>query len=98
MRLQQCPQAKRAHRLAQHEDLMLRRLQRVRVFITIAILTDITIDKLERKDDKTFVVSGSFKGTELQPGVLAKELKGKTLATVSGRFDFSEVPIRQSGM
>jgi len=26
--------------------------------------------------------------------VLAKELKGKTLDAVSGRFDFQEVPIR----
>ena len=60
-------------------------------------LTDLTIDKLERKDENTFVVSGSFKGTDLEPGVLAKELKGQTLASVSGRFDFSEVPIRQMG-
>ncbi len=58
-------------------------------------LTDITIDKLERKDENTFVISGRFKGTELVPGVLAKELKGKTLASVSGTFDFTEVPIRE---
>ena len=57
-------------------------------------ISDITIDKLERKDDKTFVISGSFKATDLPPGVLAKALKGKTLAAVSGRFDFEEVPIR----
>ena len=60
-------------------------------------LTDLTIDKLERKDEKTFVVSGSFKATDLEPGVLAKELKGQTLANVSGRFDFAEVPIRKMG-
>ena len=60
-------------------------------------LTDITIDKLERKDDNTFVVAGRFKTTDLAPGVLAKELKGQALDRVSGRFDFSEVPIRKMG-
>ena len=55
---------------------------------------EVTIDKLERKDDKTFVISGSFKVANLKAGVLAKELKGKTLDAVSGRFDFQEVPIR----
>lgn len=61
-------------------------------------LTDITIDKLERKDEKTFVVAGSFKATDLEPGVLAKKLTGQTLANISGRFDFSEVPIRELGL
>ena len=56
--------------------------------------SDVTIDKLERKGDKTFVLSGSFKASDLKAGVLAKQLKGKTLASVSGRFDFQEVPIR----
>ena len=55
---------------------------------------EVTIDKLERKDDKTFVISGRFKVANLKAGVLAKELKGKTLDAVSGRFDFQEVPIR----
>ncbi len=55
---------------------------------------EVTIDKLERKDEKTFVISGSFKVVDLKAGVLAKSLKGKTLDAVSGRFDFQEVPIR----
>ena len=55
---------------------------------------EVTIDKFERKDDKTFVISGSFKVANLKAGVLAKDLKGKTLDAVSGRFDFQEVPIR----
>ena len=61
-------------------------------------LTDLTIDKLERKDENTFVVSGSFKATDLEPGVLAKDLKGQTLPVISGRFDFAEVPIRKMGI
>lgn len=60
-------------------------------------ISDITINKLERKDDKTFAISGSFKATDLPAGVLAKELKGKTLAAVSGQFDFAEVHIRNTG-
>jgi len=55
---------------------------------------EVTIDKLERKDEKTFVISGSFKLANLKAGVVATELKGKTLDSVSGRFDFQEVPIR----
>ncbi|MBU1352166.1 MAG: hypothetical protein KKB95_09770 [Gammaproteobacteria bacterium] len=55
---------------------------------------DVTIEKIERKDDKTLVLSGSFKATDLPAAVLAKSLKGQTLASVSGRFDFQEVPIR----
>ena len=60
-------------------------------------LSDVTFDRLERKDDKTFVLSGSFKGTDLPAAALAKSLKGQTLASVSGRFDFQEVPIRSMG-
>lgn len=59
--------------------------------------SDVTIDKLERKDDKTLVLSGSFKAADLPAGVLAKSLKGETLASVSGKFDFQEVPIRSMG-
>lgn len=59
--------------------------------------SDVTIDKLERKDDKTLVLSGSFKAVDLPAAVLAKSLKGQTLASVSGRFDFQEVPIRSMG-
>lgn len=55
---------------------------------------DVTIDKLERRDDKTFVMSGSFKVAELKAGALAKGLKGKVLNGVSGSFDFQEIPIR----
>ncbi len=60
-------------------------------------VSDVTIDKLERKDDKTLVLSGSFKAADLPAAVLAKSLKGQTLASVSGRFDFQEVPIRSMG-
>ena len=58
------------------------------------LASDITLEKLERKDDKTFVVSGSFKATELPAGVLAEDLKGQVLASISGRFDFAEMPVR----
>ena len=56
--------------------------------------TDVTLDKIERKDDTTLVLSGSFNATELPAGVLAKTLKGQTLAALSGSFDFQEVNIR----
>ena len=56
-----------------------------------------TIEKMERKDDKPLVLSGSFKANDLPAAVLAKSLKGQTLASVSGRFDFQEVPIRGMG-
>ncbi len=53
----------------------------------------LAVDKLKRNDDKTFAITGSFKAIVLPAGVLAKELKGKTLAVVSGQFDFAEVNI-----
>ena len=58
-------------------------------------ISDVVIDKLERKDDQTLVLSGSFNATDLPAAVLAKALKGQTLASVSGRFDFQEVHIRE---
>ncbi len=58
-------------------------------------ISDVKIDKLERKDDKTFAISGSFKATDLPPSVLSKALAGKTLAAVSGQFEFAEVNIRK---
>lgn len=54
----------------------------------------VTIDKIERLGDKGFALSGSFRATSLQPGVLAKNLKGQTLPVVTGRFAFREVPLR----
>lgn len=57
-------------------------------------VSDVVIEKLELKDDQTLVVSGSFKATDLPAAVLAKTLKGQTLASVSGRFDFQEVHVR----
>jgi hypothetical protein len=57
-------------------------------------ISDVTIEKMERKDDKTLALSGSFKTADLPAGVLAKSLKGQTLAALSGNFDFQEVNIR----
>lgn len=54
----------------------------------------VTIDRLERLGDKGFALSGSFRAADLQPGVLAKNLKGQTLAAVAGRFAFREVPLK----
>lgn len=47
--------------------------------------------------DKTFPVSGSFKASEMPRGALAKALKGKALAAVSGRSHFAEFHIRSMG-
>ena len=54
----------------------------------------VNIDKIERLGDKGFALSGSFKASQLQPGVLAKNLKGQTLSAISGKFAFREVPLR----
>lgn len=54
----------------------------------------VTIDKLERVGTQGYALSGSFKAVDLQPGVLAKNLKGQTLPVLSGRFAFREVPLR----
>ena len=57
-------------------------------------IADVKLDKVERKNDQTLSLSGHFKAADLSPGGLSKSLKGKSLATLSGRFDFAEVHIR----
>jgi len=54
----------------------------------------VKLDQLELKGSKGFVLSGSFQASQLQPGVLSKNLKGQTLPAISGRFAFSELPLR----
>ena len=54
----------------------------------------VRLDKLEQKGTTGFVVSGSFQASNLQPGVLAKNLKGQSLPTIRGRFAFTELPLR----
>ncbi|MEO8281115.1 MAG: hypothetical protein ABI564_15560 [Ideonella sp.] len=56
----------------------------------------VKIDKIERVGDKGFAISGSFTATNLGPGVLAKDLTGKSIAKASGRFDFQEVALRKN--
>lgn len=54
----------------------------------------VTIDRIERLGDQGLALAGSFRAADLQPGVLAKNLKGQTLRALSGRFAFREVPLR----
>ena len=54
----------------------------------------VTLDRFERVDDKTLSIAGSFKATNLQPGVLAKDLAGQDIPNASGSFDFTEINIR----
>ena len=54
----------------------------------------VRIDKIERVGDKVFAVSGSFSADDIQPGAMSKKLQGQTLPAVSGRFAFTEVPLR----
>ena len=54
----------------------------------------VRIEKIERVGDKVFAVSGSFSAADLEPGVMSKKLQGQTLPAVSGRFAFTEVPLR----
>ena len=54
----------------------------------------VRIDKIERVGDKVFAASGSFWAADLQPGAMSKKLQGQTLPAVSGRFAFTEVPLR----
>lgn len=54
----------------------------------------VRIDKIERVGDKVYAVSGSFSATDLKPRATSKKLQGQTLPAVSGRFAFSEVPLR----
>jgi hypothetical protein len=54
----------------------------------------VKLDKVERVGGKSLALSGSFQAGPLQPSVLAKNLQGQTLPQISGRFTFTEVPLR----
>lgn len=54
----------------------------------------VNLDQVERIGDKGFALTGRFKASQLQPGVLSKNLKGQTLPAISGKFAFREVPLR----
>lgn len=52
------------------------------------------IDKIEQVGDKVYAISGRFSAADLMPTALSKKLKDQTLSAVSGRFAFTEVPLR----
>jgi hypothetical protein len=39
-------------------------------------------------------VSGTFDATNMQPGVLAKNLAGRSIGHAAGRFDVAELHVR----
>jgi len=54
----------------------------------------VKIDRFERVSDDTYAVAGTFTTGKLMPGVLAKDLAGKEIASSSGSFDFQEVHVQ----
>lgn len=55
----------------------------------------VIVERFERNADGTYALAGSFTARDVPASTLAKELKGKVLASVSGRFDYGSLPLKQ---
>jgi len=54
----------------------------------------IVLERLQRDAAQTWSVSGTFDATNMQPGVLAKNLAGRSIGHAAGRFDVAELHVR----
>lgn len=54
----------------------------------------VEIDRFERVSDDTWSIAGRFTSGVLLPGVLARDLAGRRIEGVRGRFDVTEVHVR----
>ncbi len=56
---------------------------------------EVTIERFEKNADGSFALAGSFRATNVPAAIIAKKLKGKTLATASGTFAFDALPAKE---
>ena len=54
----------------------------------------VTIDRFERNADGTYALVGSFTAGAVPASALSKNIKGQSLASVSGRFDYAALPVK----
>jgi len=54
----------------------------------------VTIERFERNADGSYAIVGSFTAKDVPASKLAKEFKGKMLASASGRFDYAALPLK----
>lgn len=52
------------------------------------------IERFERNADGTYALAGSFVAKDVPASNMAKNLDGKPLASVSGRFDYAALPLK----
>ncbi len=55
----------------------------------------VTIERFDRNADGSYALAGSFTAKDIPASNLAKELKGKVLASASGRFDYAALPLKE---
>lgn len=55
----------------------------------------VVLERLQRGSADTWSIAGTFEATNLQPGILAKRLAGRSVARASGRFDVSELHVHE---
>lgn len=55
----------------------------------------LVLERLQRDAAQTWSASGTFDATNLQPGVLAKKLAGRSIGHAIGRFDVAELHVRK---
>ena len=54
-----------------------------------------TIERFERNADGTYAIAGSFTAKDLPASKMAKQLDAATLPAVSGRFDYTALPLKE---
>lgn len=54
----------------------------------------VALEYLQRGSAQAWSLAGTFEATNLQPGVLAKKLAGRSIARAAGRFDVAELHVR----
>lgn len=55
----------------------------------------VTIERFERNDDGSYAIAGSFTAKDVPASPMAKALRGKSLASASGRFDYAALPLKE---
>lgn len=56
----------------------------------------VSIERFERHADGSYALTGSFIAKDVPASKMAKDLKGKVLASASGRFDYAALPLKQT--
>ena len=58
----------------------------------------VTLTRIERTADDRFAIAGHIEAAGLEPGVLAKSLRGQRIERIRAEFRFDNLPLKSSGI